>query len=294
MSIKRIIMVARYEARLLRRSWVFLIFAVLGVVGISSFQFLIGSVDSAMEYGLTSGRNLWYLRALPSCIPYMNAYLFNGLQALLIVFFVAEMEKRARVTTMESLWTRPCTNGELQWGRVLGLAGMVVVLNIISMLVTLMVHLFTPKGSVEVSMYVFYFFTLTLPGLVFFLGISMFVVHWIKSQGLAILLLLMLIAGMVGSTGGLHGLLDPLARTIPAIFSVEVGSANLGLFLLQRLVFLGLGGALLCFSIFYVERLTGESERKNILRLAGTGLLVIAVFAGVSYEGYFVKGGKQR
>lgn len=48
-------------------------------------------------------------------------------------------------------------NGELQWGRVLGLAGMVVVLNIISMLVTLMVHLFTPKGSVEVSMYVFYF-----------------------------------------------------------------------------------------------------------------------------------------
>ena len=54
MSIKRIIMVARYEARLLRRSWVFLIFAVLGVVGISSFQFLIGSVDSAMEYGLTS------------------------------------------------------------------------------------------------------------------------------------------------------------------------------------------------------------------------------------------------
>ena len=59
-------------------------------------------------------------------------------------------------------------------------------------------------------------------------------------------------------------------------------------------MFLGLGGALLCFSIFYVERLTGESERKNILRLAGTGLLVIAVFAGVSYEGYFVKGGKQR
>ena len=56
-------------------------------------------------------------------------------------------------------------------------------------------------------------------------------------------------------------------------------------------MFLGLGGALLCFSIFYVERLTGESERKNILRLAGTGLLVIAVFAGVSYEGYFVKGG---
>ena len=173
-------------------------FCSLGSGGNFEFPVLIGSVDSAMEYGLTSGRNLWYLRALPSCIPYMNAYLFNSLQALLIVFFVAEMEKRARVTTMEPLWTRPCTNGELQWGRVLGLAGMVVVLNIISMLVTLMVHLFTPKGSVEVSMYVFYFFTLTLPGLVFFLGISMFVVHWIKSQGLAILLLLMLIAGMVG------------------------------------------------------------------------------------------------
>lgn len=69
MSIKRIIMVARYEARLLRRSWVFLIFAVLGVVGISCFQFLIGSVDSAMEYGLTSGQNLWYFESVAVLYP---------------------------------------------------------------------------------------------------------------------------------------------------------------------------------------------------------------------------------
>ena len=58
----------------------------------------------------------------------------------------------------------------VQWGRVLGLAGMVVVLNIISMLVTLMVHLFTPKGSVEVSMYVFYFFYLDITGFSFLFG----------------------------------------------------------------------------------------------------------------------------
>ena len=54
MSIKRIIMVARYEARLLRRSWVFLILQSWEWWEFPSFQFLIGSVDSAMEYGLTS------------------------------------------------------------------------------------------------------------------------------------------------------------------------------------------------------------------------------------------------
>ncbi|MEI3422377.1 MAG: hypothetical protein V8R91_15705 [Butyricimonas faecihominis] len=152
----------------------------------------------------------------------------------------------------------------------------------------------TQAWAFDAGIYLFYFLTLTLPSLIFFLGLSMFVVHWIKFQVLAILLLLVFIAGMIGSTGWLHGMLDPLARTIPVIFSVEIGCVNLGLFLLQRLMFMCLGGALLFFSIFYEERLTGKSEKKNILRLLGIGLLVIAVFAGGSYEGYFIKGGKQR
>ena len=294
MEMKRVMMVAHYEARLLRRSWVFLIFTVLGIAGISSFQFLVGDINVAMEYSWKWSRSLWNLKALPSFIPYMNAYLFNGMQALMIVFFVAETEKRARLTTMEPLWTRPSTNGELMWGRALGLGSMIICLNIISVLVTMAIHLATQPWAFDASIYVFYFLTLTLPALIFFLGISMFVVHWIKSQGIAILLLLALIVGMIGSAGWLHGMLDPLARTIPAIFSVEVGCVNLGLLLLQRLLFLCLGGAFLFFSIFYVERLTGESERKNILRLLGIGLLLIAVFAGGGYEGYFVKGGQQR
>lgn len=294
MEMKRVMMVACYEAKLLQRSWVFLIFAVLGIVGISCFQFLVGDLSVAMEYSWKLSRSMWKLKSLPSFIPYMNAYLFNGVQALLIVFLVAEAEKRTRMTTMEPLWTRPSTNEELMWGRVLGLGGVVIGLNVVSILVTMAMHLMTQPWAFDAGIYLFYFLTLTLPSLIFFLGISMFVVYWIRSQGIAILLLLALVAGMVGSAGWLHGELDPLARTIPAIFSVEVGSANLGLFLLQRLMFSCLGGALLLFSIFCVERLTGISERKNVLRLGGTGLLLVAVFAGGSYEGYFVKGGKQR
>lgn len=294
MKMKRIMTVACYETRLVRRSWIFLIFTILGIIGIPCIQFLVGDISVAMEYSLNVGRSIWNLKALPSFIPYMNAYFFNGMQVLMIVFFVSEIEKRTRITTMEPLWTRPATNGELMWGRVLGIGCMIIVLNVISVLVTMSIHMITQAWAFDAGIYLFYFLTLTLPSLIFFLGLSMFVVHWIRFQGLAILLLLVFIAGMIGSTGWLHGMLDPLARTIPVIFSVEIGCVNLGLFLLQRLMFMCLGGALLFFSIFYEERLTGKSEKKNILRLLGIGLLVIAVFAGGSYEGYFIKGGKQR
>lgn len=294
MSIKRIMMVARYEAKLLRRSWVFLIFAILGVAGVACFQFLIGDIDVTEKYSWSAGPYLWYLRALPSCTPYMNAYLFNFLQALLIVFFVVELEKRSRLTTMEPLWTRPSTNGELMWGRALGIGGMIILLNIISVLVTMMLHLLIRPWAFDASMYLFYFLTLTIPSLVFFLGVSMFVSYWIRSQGIAVLMLLALIVIMIGSEGWLHGLMDPLAKTIPAVFSPEVGLVNMNLFLLQRLVFLSSGAALLVYSVFCAERLTGEAEKKNVLFLIGTMGLGIAIFAGVSYEGYFIRGTKQR
>ena len=116
MKMKRIMTVARYEARLVRRSWIFLIFTILGIIGIPCIQFLVGDISVAMKYSLNVGRSIWNLKALPSFIPYMNAYFFNGMQVLMIVFFVSEIEKRTRITTMEPLWTRPATTGELMWG----------------------------------------------------------------------------------------------------------------------------------------------------------------------------------
>lgn len=168
MEIKRIMMIARYEAKLLRRSWLFLVFAIIGVAGVACYQFLIGGIDEVIQYSWTSGRWLWYMRALPSCVPYMNATLFNFTQALLIVFFVAEMEKRACISTMDPLWTRPSTNGELLLGRLLGLGGTIFCLNIVSVLVTIMLHLQRQPWAFDLNMYLFYLLMLTLPSLVFF------------------------------------------------------------------------------------------------------------------------------
>lgn len=122
----------------------------------------------------------------------------------------------------------------------------------------------------------------------------MFMIHRIKSQGIAISLLLILIAGMLGSAECLNGLIDPVARAIPAIFSQETGGVNLGLFVLQRLMFLCLGISLFIYSILYVGRLTGKSENKKLLRVVGTSLLVISFIFGGVYESYFIEGAQKR
>ena len=79
-SMKNIHTVARYEARLLRRSWLFRIFAGLAVVGI----FLAVGNWCTPLFG--DGMTRWNQVALSGQIPFFSTYLFHILQAVAVVF----------------------------------------------------------------------------------------------------------------------------------------------------------------------------------------------------------------
>ncbi len=71
-SLHNISTVARYEARILRRSWLFRLFAVLAIL-----------IFAGMNIGVVSpvGDEDWNFLSIPSSIPYMNLYLLNIAQA---------------------------------------------------------------------------------------------------------------------------------------------------------------------------------------------------------------------
>ena len=114
-SMKNIHTVARYEARLLRRSWLFRIFAGLAVVGI----FLaVGNWCTPLFGG---GMTRWNQVALSGQIPFFSTYLFHILQAVAVVFLAGgRMATGRKADTMDVLYARQAGNGDFVWGKVWG------------------------------------------------------------------------------------------------------------------------------------------------------------------------------
>ena len=78
--------VAKYESKLLIRSWFFRVFTVLAVAIITFFNFmLIVSEDSG---------GIWIATAIPSNIPYLILLLLNTGQAVIAIFLASDFLKR--------------------------------------------------------------------------------------------------------------------------------------------------------------------------------------------------------
>ena len=86
MNIHNINTISRYETKLLRRSWLFRIFAVLSLLIIVFFQI---SLQSNIF-----GWYRWGMVAMPSSIPFVNIYLFNIAQSIIAIFLAGNFLKR--------------------------------------------------------------------------------------------------------------------------------------------------------------------------------------------------------
>ena len=72
MNIQHVNIVARYEAKLLRRNIVFLGFVILAMIGISLWQVVNQGGDNVF----------WYKVAFASSLPFFNVYYYNLVQVL--------------------------------------------------------------------------------------------------------------------------------------------------------------------------------------------------------------------
>ena len=85
MNIHNISTISRYETKLLRRSWLFRIFAILSLLVIVFFH---------MGTQSNLGWFEWVMVAMPSSIPFVNIYLFNIAQSVIAIFLAGSFLKR--------------------------------------------------------------------------------------------------------------------------------------------------------------------------------------------------------
>ncbi len=181
-SLSNIKTVARYEAKTLRRSWFFRLF-------------LIGSIFifTLLNIGMFSpvGNESWEVISISSSLPLINLYLINIAQAVVVIFLAADFLKRdKKLDTNEVLYTRSMSNFEYVIGKSWGILSLFLGLNFIILAIGLIINIISKSMPVDIAAYFYYLLIISLPTIIFSLGLSFTLMSLLKNQAVTFLILL--------------------------------------------------------------------------------------------------------
>ncbi|MFC1613929.1 hypothetical protein ACFL5K_01380 [Gemmatimonadota bacterium] len=239
--------IARYESIVLLRSWFFRIFSLLAAIGIGIFDYII----------FVQPRAPWMLNAQASYIPYLNLLLLNLVQAVIAVFLASEFLKDDRkLDITEVVYPHSMTNVEYVIGKILGVGGVFVVLNILLLGIGLIFNTFFSELPISAAAYLWYPLLISLPTLVFVFGLSFFLMVLIRNQAITIVLLLgYIVATLVYLSDKYHHLFDYMAFQVPLTYSDFVGFGDLTPLLVQRGIYFLLGAGFTFLTVLRLRRL---------------------------------------
>jgi hypothetical protein len=250
--------------RTLLRSWFFRIFAALAVGGLSIFNLALNIVSSGSP---------WIYRALPASIPYANLIILNLGQAIVAVFLASEFLKQDKKNdTSEVIYTRSMTNGQYLLGKTLGILYVFFVLNIVILLIGIGFSFMSSVSLQHILYYFAYPLLISLPTLVFILGLSFFAMIVIKNQAVTFIIILGYIALTIFYLNKkLFHIFDYIAYQVPMMYSSISGFGDFSEIILHRCIYFFLGIGLIYLTIYSLPRLP-QSSRPYLSLL--TGLLV--------------------
>ncbi len=270
-----ILLIAHYEGKLLCRNFIFLLLCGFMLLGITVFHVFLQSDWRVFEYTVN----------LPSRMPYANAYLWGIMQSFLVIFVVGDFVYRDNIEkTNDVFLARDFSNLEYLTGKLVGVVVAFLVLNVISMFICMLIHLFASSFKFNVGLYLFYLLTVSLPALLFMSGLAFMMKIWIKFRFFAftVLVIFFLLSLFVFSTKAL-GVFDCMASRVPHIFSSMVGHPAMGSYLLHRLVFVLVGVGCFVISVYGFKRLPNNIGRSRRLGVVGLVFVLLGFLTGWLY-----------
>jgi len=240
--------VAKYESKLLMRSWFYRVFLILAVLFLCIFNF-----NAIINEG-SSG--FWLMKAIPENIPYINLLFLNTGQAIIAVFLSSEFLKTdKKLDTSEVFYVHPLSNAEYVIGKIWGNLDVFFRLNLYILAIVIVFNL-SSGISLDWMAYISYFLLISIPTLIFIFGLSVSLMLILKNQAITFVILL----GYIGVTvfyikAKYYYLFDYMVYNLPLVKSTIVGYSNWAVLVNHRLIYLLLGLAFLCISIFLFRRL---------------------------------------
>jgi ABC-type transport system involved in multi-copper enzyme maturation permease subunit len=224
----------------------------------------------------------WAEIAIPSNIPYANLLLLNVGQAVIAIFLSSDFLKRdKKLDTSEVFYVRPLSNAEYVIGKIWGNLRVFFILNLIILGVALACTMASKQATVDLTAYLIYFLLISIPTLIYIIGLSIFLMLLIKNQAITFVLLL----GYVGLTlfyvgDKFYYIFDYMTYNIPLVKSSIVGFTNWATLLNHRAIYLCAGLACICLTVSLFGRLPNS-------RKSSYPWLVLAFFI-LSYSAYAV------
>jgi hypothetical protein len=182
------------------------------------------------------GEQGWAISSIPSAIPYFNLLILNVAQAVIAVFLASDFLKRdKKLDTTEVIYMRSMTNGEYVIGKTWGNLQVFLILNIAVVTMALIFNLLSQSTSVNWLSYAAYLLLISVPTLVFIMGLSFMLMSVVRNQAITFVLVL----GYIGITLFLiqdkyYYIFDYMAFNIPMLISDITGMGNLDKVLLHR------------------------------------------------------------
>ena len=276
---------AHYERKMLLRSWFFRIFFVLVLLIMAMINF---------AFYIFPQTAIWSLRAVPANIPLLNILFVNLGQAVIAIFLAADFLKRdKKLDTSEVIYTRSISNFEYISGKTWGVLSVFIGMVVVFSLLALIVNYIVTDTQVVYSVYLIYPLLITLPTLVFILGLSYLVMNLVRNQAVTFLILI----GFVALTlfylkTKFFGIFDYIGFFTPMIFSDINGFVDVYGLVVHRAIYLFLGTAFIFITIAGFGRLPNTRFSPKLhafLAMLFFGLSVFAILNHIERERNLLK-----
>ena len=282
-SIFRIWSIARYEAKVIMRGWLYRV-ALLVNIAVLIVLYFIRSFSFKFFYA--------GIFELPSSFPYLSFLASNGLIALTGAFIAAESYSRLRtLDTNEAVLSRDFCLLELVMGKAAALLAAFFLQAFMVCAVTLVYNLGFAKSDTLFLPYLLYPFLISLPSFVFFAGLAMFVQASARNRALTITIILGSVAFFIlFASGRFFYTFDVLAVKIPMLLSYHTGFEGALVTVMQRSAWL-LTGAAMSWAAFLIFRRPRQSRFMSGLMTASVPIFtVISIFMLYSCVRTFTSG----
>ena len=273
-SVKNILTISSFEAKVLWRNWFFRIVALLGIGFITIFNLAIFSeLDTAAWRVLSNG---WML-------PYSTLIMISIPQVAAVIFLATGLIKKdKKLDTNEVFFVRPITNLDYVFGKALALIGLFFLLNLVLLCIPLIVGVTSPFATLNAMAFLIYPLLTSIPSIVFTTGIAFLLVTLIRNQPISIVLL-------IGTAGvqliyyfdHFSNILDFMSFRVSMLASEITGFVDVELALWQRTFYLLTGIAFLFITAFALDRLPSHRLTHNAIGFIGIALLVLSSFVMV-------------
>ncbi len=268
--------IARYEAKVLSRSWAFRIFSVVAI-GVVMF----------MTIGITTkiGRTPHFMHALASSVPTLVIKMLAVYQGVIAIFLASDWLKRDRIhDTTQVVYVRSMSNAQYVIGKVGGLMLVYGILNIVGLGIAVIIHAAFSLAPFALMPYIYYSLAITIPTVVFAIGATFLAMNILRSQalvfviGLAVSMVSLIVLGQY-----VFNVLDFFGFHTPIVYSEIIGFGNTDEILKLRGAYFLMGTGFILLSSLFVRRLR-QSKMLNILAgVSGAGILTAGILIGLFY-----------